>query len=670
MSLSHRLRAALVLLLTLVLLVPVSVRTAPHARAAVAGDTKLACAYTANDVSQLQQFGWLVGRTMDCASVFNSTATSWTAWEDPWFAHMPVAQTQYDWRGWLAGGNRTLVLTQSLVPNGIESNWRALGASGAYDAYIQTLATNLVGYGMGHAIIRLAPEANGDWNFDDIGTSPDDFAKWAAYWAHFVAVMKAVPGAHFEFDWTVNPSYRPIPFSSYYPGNNAVDIVGIDQYDWASSWVGTAQPARWNYQATLPLGLNDLVAWATSNGKPLSIPEWAMVPSSVPQGMNDDPYFADQIGNLVKNNVVRYESYFNVSGPTTMRLQDAAGARAAWKRHFGTGGDAVGTTPPPVQADPPVYPPVDPALDVKNACLDENNSLSALQSFGWLTGTTMSCAVIHNESSGSWAAWDDPWTTRAGAATDNQWQQWLAAGAGARRLVLVQSLVPAGVPSDWRTRGANGEYDAYLTTLGSNLVARGMGSVTIRLSPKANADGPDNIGATPQNNADWKAYWARAVSVLRAVPGAHFTFEWTVNAGYHATPFDAYYPGDASVDVIGVTQYDSAAAGVGTAQPYRWNLEATQPQGLTALVTYAQVHGKPLAVAEWAGLSTARADGIGDDGPFADQIAAIVKSVPTSYQAYVNNGQNGQLRLQDASAMRASWKRHFGATGDAVTNRH
>ena len=497
---------------------------------------------------------------------------------------MPLTDPQYNWRGWMAGGSRTLILTQSLVPVGIESNWRSLGAAGAYDTYIRALATNLVGYGMGASIIRLAPEANGDWNFDDVGTTPQDNADWAAYWAHFVQVMKSVPGTAFQFDWTINPGYRAIPFASYYPGDAAVDIVGIDQYDWASAWVGTAQPARWNYQYTQSLAMSDLVAWAVAHDKPLSIPEWGLVPTTNTSGMGDDAYFADQIGALVKNNVVRYQSYFNATSASTMQLQDVPGARASWKRHFGTTGDAQKVSPPAPPVVAPAYPPVPAAMDTKLPCIDESSSLSAMQSFGWLTGRTMACAVIHNDSPGSWAAWDDPWMTRTPAVTtDYAWPQWLAAGNGTRTLVLAQSLVPAGLPSDWRTRGANGEYDAYFTQLGSTLVSRGLGNIIIRLGAKANGDGTDSVGTTPQNYADWQAFYARAVALLRAVPGASFQIEWTVNAGYHAIPLDQIYPGDASVDIIGVALYDSAPAAVGAAQPARWTYEAGVADGITAI---------------------------------------------------------------------------------------
>ena len=43
---------------------------------------------------------------------------------------------------------------------------------------------------------------------------------------------------------------------------------------------------------------------------------------------------------------------------------------------------------------------------------------------------------------------------------------------------------------------------------------------------------------------------------MKSVPGANFTFDWCVNAGYRAINLNAYYPGDDVVDVVGVVAHD------------------------------------------------------------------------------------------------------------------
>ncbi|GAB3683518.1 hypothetical protein GCM10028814_21710 [Angustibacter aerolatus] len=630
-------------------------------------DSKLACAYTENDLTKLQQLGWMLGRQLDCASVFADTAPTWATWEDPWFAHMPIDQPQYAWKKWLDAGGRTLVISQSLVPNGIDPDWRAKGAAGEYDDHVRALARNLVSYDMGGSIIRLAHEANGSWSYDWLGDTAQQRADWKAYWARFAAVMNSVPGASFEFDWTVNAASPAVPFDDYYPGDAAVDVIGIDQYDWASAWVGKAQPARFSYQRSLALGLDALVAFGKAHGKPLSVPEWGLVPASIPEGMGDDPAYADLLAAVVRDNPTRYQSYFEVTGTVNQKLADSAGTRAAWKRHYGVGGDAWKPSPVRPIAPTPTYPAVPADLDTRTPCLDESSSLTTLQTAGYLLGRTLPCAVLHDENAPTWATWSDPWVTHMPRdQTQYQWASWLAASS-ARTVVLAQNLVPAEAPDDWRTRGAAGEYDGYVRDLGANLVARGFGRAVIRLAPKANGDwAKDSVGSTAADWSAWRSYWARAANVLRATPGSDFDVEWSLNAGYRNLPLDQIYPGDQAVDVVGISMLDSAPTAVGAAQPARWQYQKAVAGGLDTQVAFARTHGKPIAFSEWAALPTSRADGAGDDAYYADQISALVRGVPTRYQAYVNTPNGSVLRLQDASGVRASWKRHYGVTGDAL----
>ena len=635
---------------------------------------KTACAYT-RDLDGLQQFSTMVGTPMSCSMVFNDTATNWTDWDTPWFLHAPASQPQNQWPAWLAAGNgtRTLVVTQSMVPTGIESNWRTLGASGAYDSYIRTLAVNLIAAGAGSAIIRLGHEANGDWYFDNIGSSQADYTAWAKYWAHFDAVLKSVPGAHFELDWTVNAGYRAVPFPSYYPGDWAVDIIGIDYYDGAAVGTGTAEPLRWNTTYYQQYGLRDLVAFAAQRGKPLSIPEWGVIDSSLDAtGGGDDSYFVDQLALVVRSNNVRYQSYFNVVAGGNAQLQTMPASRAAWIRHYGPNGDAlVGSTAPAPTPSPTVSPtgPAHAPGDNKTVCVDPSSSLAALQRFSTLVGRAVNCAALSNAAPADWAAWESPWQIRMPAATypDYQWPQWVADGHGARTIVLSQALVPAGMPTDWRAQGAAGAYDSHATALATNLVAAGLGSSIIRLSPKGNGDWQaDSIGTTAADMANWKAYWARVVRVMRAVPGAHFTFDWSVNGNYRAIAFDSYYPGDDVVDSIGISQYDWAATTVGLVQPARFANQLGWTDGLAALVAYAQTHGKPLSISEWGLVDTAKAGGGGDDPYFVDQLGQIVKQNTTSFQVEEETTAGQGLPLANAPSALAMWKQHFGTGGDAA----
>jgi beta-mannanase len=293
--------------------------------------TKL-CVYSREEISVLNTFGEAIGRPLTCALVYNDTAANWSSWEKPWFTD--VSSADLNWAAWVRSQHgRTLIDTQSVVPAGVPADWRARGAAGQYDAYAVTLARNLVAAGLGSAIIRLSPEANGDIKIGNVGTTPEDYANWSAYWARIVRAMRSVPGANFRFDWTVNAGYRPIPFASYYPGDDVVNIIGIDAYDFTVGNPATPDQ-RWANQYNQPGGLASLIAFAHAHNKPLSIPEWGLVAPSG-EGAGDNPRYIDGIADIVAKNHVLYQSYFfSTNGGVGMLLTDAPQSFAEYKVRF------------------------------------------------------------------------------------------------------------------------------------------------------------------------------------------------------------------------------------------------------------------------------------------------------------------------------------------------
>jgi 5-hydroxyisourate hydrolase-like protein (transthyretin family) len=343
----HFHRRIIVLLTAIALMIPLGSAESMTAQASTgATDTKTSCVYTQHSISGLERFSSLIGRDVSCAVVFNDVATNWTDWASPWI--LGGNDPNVRWAGWAAAKpGRSLVITQSLVPTGIDPDWRAQGAAGAYDQHIRDWATALVAGGLGSSIIRLGHEANGDWYYDSIGTTPSDYASWAAYWARFVQVAHTVAGAHFTFDWTVNAGYQRIPFDSYYPGDDVVDIIGIDQYD-GIAYAPTPPPAtpeaRWAGIVAAKDGLGALMSYATAHGKPLSLPEWGLMVAGSANGTGggDDSYYVDQIASIVRTHVVAYEGLWELDDPSSpLALENNPAALASYKLHFGEHGDAL-----------------------------------------------------------------------------------------------------------------------------------------------------------------------------------------------------------------------------------------------------------------------------------------------------------------------------------------
>ncbi|ABS02047.1 conserved hypothetical protein [Kineococcus radiotolerans SRS30216 = ATCC BAA-149] len=302
-------------------------------------DTKWVGVQT-HDVAVAESFGAWLGRPLDVVVVFNSDA-NWAALSGPWFAMAPPAGQ--DWGQWVRDDpdTRTLVVSTGLVPAGPPEDWRARGAAGEYDAHWTTFAENLVSKGLGSSIVRLGWELNGDWyETHYIGSTEAQREAWKAYFRRIVQIITAVEGADFEIDFNIAEGQQDsVTIDEMYPGDDWVDIIGVDVYD---SYISPIDPtARWEEKDAKVNSLSAVIAFAAERDKPISIPEWAMVAAGDTQGGGDSPEFVNQIADAVVGAEVRYQAYFNVpEGGVGMTLADAPRGRAAFLSRFGASGDA------------------------------------------------------------------------------------------------------------------------------------------------------------------------------------------------------------------------------------------------------------------------------------------------------------------------------------------
>ncbi len=262
--------------------------------------------------------------------VFNDASPTWATWAQPWFTATRV--TGENWAKWVhARRGRSLVITQSIAPSAAPSNWRARGAAGAYDRWYRILGENLVRDGLGRSIIRLAPEANFKPGVGSAGSTAAQLQQWRQFWARGALALKSVPGSHFRLDWAVNAGYRPLPFSSYYPGSKAVDIIGVDAYDdLVNGHRPPPGPSRWHQIYAQPDGLAAVLAFARQQGKPLSVPEWGLLPRSQGGG-GDDAAYVSGMASVFDSTNLAYESYFNPPSSTVLRLQEAPQASSVYR---------------------------------------------------------------------------------------------------------------------------------------------------------------------------------------------------------------------------------------------------------------------------------------------------------------------------------------------------
>ena len=202
------------------------------------------------------------------------------------------------------------------IPEDDSSATMAGCASGAYDDKWRQFGTNIQSAGLADStIIRLGWEFNGDW----YKWSAKDPAEYVSCWHHIVtAARTTAPGL--RWDWTVNrgTSQSLSDPRAAYPGDDYVDIVGVDSYD---MWPGARTQQAWNEQYGGDYGLKFWSDFAQQHGKLLSIPEWGVIPGTSQQGGNggDNAFYVQKMVEFFRSMGpnLAYESYFNEPDPAT-----------------------------------------------------------------------------------------------------------------------------------------------------------------------------------------------------------------------------------------------------------------------------------------------------------------------------------------------------------------
>ena len=175
-------------------------------------------------------------------------------------------------------------------------------ASGEEDETFETVA-ELIARFQPNAIIRIGWEANGDWFAWSAANGKK--ANYIAAFRHVVGIFRqASPG--FLIDWCVNIGALNVPADQIYPGDQYVDIIGMDIYDTAPLSQTNPQQA-WQNFLTGPYGLNWHRDFAAKHHKPMSYPEWGIGEEG------DNPYFITSMANWMASNNVIYNDYWNTN---------------------------------------------------------------------------------------------------------------------------------------------------------------------------------------------------------------------------------------------------------------------------------------------------------------------------------------------------------------------
>lgn len=244
-----------------------------------------------------------------------------------------------EWRDWKKGDPaRRLILSVPLLPGGWNRSGAKKGlgagqpvslesgAKGEYNAHFKALAQNLATYGLGDSVLRLGWEFNGGWY---TWRASDNPKAWAEYWRQIVTEMRAVKGAEkLQFCWNPALGWQQFPAAQAYPGDDFVDIIGLDIYD--ESWGKDTYPLpdgatpedtmkrrdrAWNdvlYGGNM--GLKYWSGFAKAHGKLFALPEWGVSKRTDQHGGLDNVAFIERMHGFINDpaNNIYFHSYFDV----------------------------------------------------------------------------------------------------------------------------------------------------------------------------------------------------------------------------------------------------------------------------------------------------------------------------------------------------------------------
>jgi hypothetical protein len=198
-------------------------------------------------------------------------------------------------------------------------------ASGAYNDHYIAAAQTLADFRPqdGKLNIRTGWEFNGGWFHWNGRGQPDNFK---GAFRQFVKSFRSVSD-RFVFEWNVNVGLD-MDLEEAYPGDDVVDVVGMDFY-WNSSEISDPEQA-WENMVNQQWGLDWHQNFAARHNKSTSYSEWGV-------NSNDGAPYVEHAADWFRSHDVAFHTYwdsdFNFEGKISNG--EHAGTGRAYKQAFG-----------------------------------------------------------------------------------------------------------------------------------------------------------------------------------------------------------------------------------------------------------------------------------------------------------------------------------------------
>lgn len=207
-----------------------------------------------------------------------------------------------------AGFPGRLVITQSLVPDGRPQDMAGC-AAGDHDSDWRTFGRLMVANGRARSIVRLGWEFNTTAN----AWAATDPTLWIGCFRRAATAIRAGNPA-VTIEWTVNghqtdPATCGGVSTNCWPGDDVVDLVGVDWYD-----TGSPVRSRADFvdEAARPDGLTWLLDFGRRHGKRFAVGEWGVAPGSPGNETGENAPFVGWMHDWFTAHTadLAYEAYF------------------------------------------------------------------------------------------------------------------------------------------------------------------------------------------------------------------------------------------------------------------------------------------------------------------------------------------------------------------------
>jgi hypothetical protein len=212
------------------------------------------------------------------------------------------------------------------VPLTVKGTSLADVADGLHDAEFEA-AAKAISEAQPKAIIRLGWEMNVE---DSAWLAKGQEADYVQAFRRVVGIFRRY-SKDFKYDWCPGWGPQELAADLVYPGDDVVDYVGLDVYDF--KYDGSPQE-RWDtYYLKAPFGLEWQRDFSARHGKRMSYPEWGV------GNFGDNPFFIQQMHDWFVKNAenIAYAAYFDVDGawPTQIDNNQFPRSQRLFRKLFG-----------------------------------------------------------------------------------------------------------------------------------------------------------------------------------------------------------------------------------------------------------------------------------------------------------------------------------------------